>query len=479
MLKQRRVQRSTQVEGMLISGIQEANFVSLVGKPANRRAFSLIRQEGTPVSSTTSTRQTRTKRSDESKVAALTFPATFTDEQVNDTLTAYGLTGLTVTRSDNAVVAERSDLQSISKDRLSDIKLTEDGITATVVRSEGESTTQGKAQISVVSLEFSSDNFSREDVTGWLEENSIDFDDKALDNSSGNFVVQRSVAAEGEEIRQIELSEGVIAHVQRSDDLDVPLGFVTVICETAYGHWGWGLLDFDARLADVEVGNKLRKGLEYLDDILRDVLFYSALPIDSRKELCKRSLEQFGAYATGLLDSLPRQLLVQVNTQRNDRTQEPVMSNAKPEDKITVTRAELAQVVAEGVSLALAKRDEGTPAAADTTAATTEQTPAATEQAPAAATEQTAAPAAPAATPAAEQTQQPAAGAALTRADLTDVLKEVMAPVSQRLDRLESTSVVRSDTSDPKQATQEQQTASTTVQRSEDPFKGVLSLGGR
>jgi hypothetical protein len=412
--------------GNIITGVKEANFISLVKRPANQRAISIIRseQEDTEVSTTTkaptTTRVNRAKRSDAAPVAKVTFPATYTDEAVTATLAAYGLSSFEVARSDESIVASRSDLKSIAIDTLTDIKLTADGIVASVVRADGVEATSGKKELALVSFEFSSDTFSRADAKAWLDENSVDFDDKALDNSTGNFVLQRADVDAGEEVRQIELAPGVVANVARSDVLVIPDSFVTVISETAYGNWGWGQLDFDAKLADVEVGSKLRKGLEMLDDILRDVLFYSSLPIDSRKELCQRSLNQFAAYATGLLDTLPRQLLVQVGSaQRSDKAQEPVNMTieAKDTDTLTITRGDLKALVMDAI------RESKEPAA-----------PAAE----------------PAAVPAAEGTESaPAATAAITREDMANLLKEAVAPLAERLEKVESTTIVRSDTPDP------------------------------
>lgn len=462
----KRITRSDKatLKGGIVSGVDKAGFISLVGVPANQRAFSILRsdQEEKEVSNTT-TRVKRTRRSDSDNLVQLTFPESYTAAQAEESLSTFGLVGYKLVDVDGVLLAQRSDLQSIATDKLTSIKLTSDGITADVVMPEGSEPTTAKSGLQVPYIEFSSETFSRSDVVAWLEENKVDFTDEAIDNSTGNFVLKRSDAEENAEVRLLELSKGVTAAVVRADTDDIPEGYVEVISETAYCGWGWGQLDFGAKLADVQVGDQLREGLYAMEDVLRNILYHSGLPVESRKQLVNRTLAQFGAYASSLLDLLPRQLLVSVtgsvSTQRNDTAQEPDMTGKttekteqpKDDEVVSMTRSELKAFIAEAVQESQAA---GTaPAATETVT----DAPTTAEQAP-------------------------AASAGLTRSDLEDMLK----PLAARLEEVAGTTIVRSDAADPEVPAAEKQeqeykepdTRSESVKRADKVF-GNLNLFGR
>ena len=457
----KRIKRSdpATIKGGIVSGVDKAEFISLVRVPANQRAFSILRsdQEENDVSNTTP-RVKRTRRNDSSNLVRLTFPEAYTAEQAEQSLETFGLTGFAVVDEEGVLCASRSDLQTIANDQLTSIKLTEDGIMADVIMPEGLQASGGKNGIAVPYIEFSSETFSRSDVVAWLQENKVDFDEKAIDNSTGNFVLKRADAESDAEVRHMALSDGVTAAVVRADTNDIPEGYVQVISETAYCGWGWGQLDFEARLADIEVGDKIREGLYAMEDVLRNIIFHSELPVESRKQLANRTLAQYGAYVSSLLDLLPRQLLVSVvgsvNTQRNDPAQEPDMSvkpentqEQNPQDEVvTMKRSELDAMIAAA---------KGTDTAGTESAATVT-------------TETTAEPEAP-------------ATVGLTRADLLEVLK----PLADRLDKIEGTTIVRSDNADPEtpvadtNVEQEPDTRSEAVKRADKAFAGLNLFGQR
>lgn len=461
-MKTRNIKRDAEetstLSGGIVHGVETAKFISLVGVPANQRAFSVIRsdKEEEKVSNTTP-RVKRSRRNDSNNLIKITFPDSYTAAQATESLESFGLTGFELLDEDGVLSAARSDLQTIATGATTTIKLTEDGITAEVVTPEGAEATGAKNGLAVPYIEFSSETFSRSDVLAWLEENKVDFDEKAIDNSTGNFVLKRSDADEDSEVRHMELSDGVKAAVIRADINDIPEGYVEVICETAYCGWGWGQLDFGAKLADVQVGDQLREGLYAMEDVLRNILYHSGLPVESRKQLVNRTLAQFGEYASSLLDLLPRQLLVSVSssvsTQRNDKAQEPDMTGKtsetteqnKDDEVVTITRSELTALITEAI-----RKDKE--AGAD--------------------------PAAPAAG-AAPQTE--ATTVTLTRSDLEEVLK----PIAERLEKMESTTIVRSDNPDPKVPAEDEDgkdkepdTRSEEVKRADKVF-GNLNLFGR
>lgn len=447
------------IKGGIVSGVDKAGFISLVGTPANQRAFSILRsdKEENEVSNTT-TRVKRTRRNDSHNLVKLTFPEAYTSEQAEASLETFGLTGFTLVDQEGTLCASRSDLQTIANGQTTSIKLTEDGIMADVLVPEGSEVSSGKNGLAVPYIEFSSDTFSRADVVSWLEENKVDFDEKAIDNSTGNFVLKRADVDAETEVRQMALGEGVTAAVVRADSSDIPEGYVQIISEAAYCGWGWGQMDFEARLADIEVGDKIREGLYAMEDVLRNIIFHSELPVESRKLLTNRTLAQYGAYVSNLLDLLPRQLLVSVSgsvsTQRKDKAQEPDMTvttgttqSTSPEDEvISIKRSDLKAMIAD----AIVEHD----AAGNATAAAPEATTTTTEEA------------------------KPAT-AGLTRADL----QELLAPVIQRMEKIEGTTIVRSDSGDApnvaaEQEAAEEDTRSESIKRADSVF-GSLNLFGR
>lgn len=465
-MKVKSITRSVK-DGLLVTGVDKARFITLVGSPANQRAFSVMRDDGEGT-----TRVRRTKRSDAGGVASVTFPAGYTEESATEALKNFGLVGFELAVEGEVVCATRSDLQSIAKEDLTEVRLTEDGVVASVIKPEQEASA-AKEDISMAVIRFDSEQFSKKAATDWLTENGIDFDAKAIDNSSGTFVLQRMDVPEGEEVRHIELAEGVTADIIRSDICDIPAGFVMVVCEAAYSGWGWGHYDFNARLADVEVGEKLRKGLYMVDDVLRDILFHSALPVDDRKTLALRTLNQFGTYIGTLLDQLPRQLLVSVTSdiQRNDPEKEEDMSGTAGKT-ISISEDDLDKRIAAAIRADREERGE------------TEQKPAAQEEQkpadkPAEGEEQTKEDKQ---TPAGEETKGESDDTKpLTRSDVQGLVG-TMAAMQAQIEKLSSTTIVRSDTPDPKRE-QEPVEKTAGAKRSDAEvgtlFKGTLNLGGR
>lgn len=429
-------------EGNLVR-VGDAKFLSLVGQPSNATGFKVVRSaepqpttEGAPVSKPTIR---RTRRSDVQPVHGLTFPEGTTAEVVAETLKTYGMVGYNVSEEKGVFRAVRGDLKSIANDAL-DIKLNDAGVIAHVQRTDAPAPANPKSGIALAAIEFDPAKFTPEQITEWLTRNSIDSKIAESENSDNALVVRRSAVAETEEVRRMALEDGVTAVIVRSDVNDIPDGYAAVISECAYGNWGWGQLDFLATIADIAFCEQMEDATYRLRSVLQDILFYSSLPLDVRKTLVQGALEQFGAYANAIMDSLPRQLLVsvvrsaQLNLE-NSMTKAteggaptpaavaaaatPAAATPAPTD--TITRADAEAMVAAAVDAALAKRAEK-PA----------ETPAA-EAAPAAAV---------AATPAAAET--------LTRADLAAAFAEGVKPLVERMEKIEGTTILRSAETDPK-----------------------------
>lgn len=459
MTTRRRIQRSVAVEGNQVT-IDKPGFITLVRKPANQRSFGIVRsEEEGNVSKPATKRVRRTRRNEgDANLVRITLPGTLDEAGVQTALTTYGLLGYTVTRSedDTSWIAQNPSAIDCT-DPLATINML-DGVVAHVRRNEDTTPVEGKGQLTATSFEFSADVFAdAAAVSEWCQRNSVDFDEKALNNPSGNLVLQRAEVAEGEEIRLMELEEGVTVTVTRSQVGDIPEGFIAVINEYAYSGWGWGQLDFTAALADDKVGDALYDGLWILEDLLRNILFWSELPVDVKKELTTRACGQFAAYANGLLDTLPRQLLISVATTQRSAKENDMSNTAKPAATAAATTEaqrteaaaapavgspEFATAVGAAVAAELQRRED----AANALAAEEVQRTADEEvKKTAAATE-----------------------AEVRRSELVDAIKTVTEPLLAQIEELKGTTILRSEAADPKLAAEK-------VQRTEnDVFKGVF-----
>lgn len=429
-------------EGNMVR-VREPKFLTVVGKPANKVAFRVVRSDTEDASKGEQHMKPqvvrRQKRADVSPILRVTFPVTYTDEEVSAQLGAFGLSGYDVLRTEASILATRSDLKSISTGSTTAIRLTADGIVAEVARADVVDANP-KSRISVVSLAFRADKFDAAAVQKWLADNKVEAADPSAAEGSGDFIVVRHEVAEGEETRALQLEDGVTATITRSDADDIPEGYVAVVNETAYGSWGWGQLDFAAAMADEEFTRAMDDAVYRLRDVLKNILLYSALPLAERKMLMVNALEQFKAFSVGILDSLPRTVLVAVVRSASLQPEKPEMTTKENSgattqpaatqtgDDAPVTRGELKALIAEAVAgaVAPAKREDTIPAPANETKPTETSAP-----------------------------------VGITRADLEAVTKEAVKsaldPVVERLAKVEGSTVVRSDTGDSKVTTAAEQ----------------------
>lgn len=460
----KRIKRSAAVAGNQVT-IDNPQFITLVKKPANQRSFSILRaqeEDGNVSKPATNTRRVaRTTRRAETNqdLISLTLPGDLDEAGAKETLATYGLSNFTVARSEDDASWVASNPSAIDCTDIQQIKLGE-GVVASVRRNEATAETEGKGQLTATSLEFSADKFAdAAAVSEWCQRNSVDFDEKALNNPSGNLVLQRAEVPEGEETRMMELEDGVTVTVIRSQVGDIPEGFVAVINEYAYSGWGWGQLDFNAALADDQVGDALYDGLYILEDLLRNILFWSPLPVDVRKELTTRACTQFATYANGLLDTLPRQLLISVatTTQRSAKENEMKPTNAPATTQEQVTRSEPSEPVM--VAVGSPEFNDAVASAVTATLAQREEQRIADE---AAETQRTEA--------AAAEVQRAEQAETARRTELAELIKEATAPLVEEITALKSTTVLRSADSDLK-------SQPSTVKRGVgELFKGCLGI---
>lgn len=449
-------------EGNLVR-VKEPKFLSLVGKPANKMAFKVVRSDKEGEEPMKQPVVRRQRRSEPSPILRMQFPDGYTDEQVTTQMQAFGLTGYTVEKAAEGIIATRSDLKSISPDASVSIKLTADGITATVARTDTLAENP-KSQLAVTSLSFDANTFNAAQVSDWLRLNSMETASVEDAAGDGNFIVTRAETPEGEETRIVTLESGVTATIIRSDSADIPAGYAAVVNETAYGNWGWGHLDFAASMADSEFSEAMEDASYRLRSILTNILLYSALPLAERKTLMVNALDQYKAFAVGILDSLPRQVLVAAVRSASNTLEKPEMSKidnsgaattanpAPVADDKPITRAEIATIAAEAATaaikaLGITRADGGKQEGEGVVEAKTEVV---------------AEPVAPAVV-------------GITREDVTSAVQAAMSPLVERLQKVEGTTAVRSDLGDSKVEVTEVKGAKT---GESDVFRGSPVFGG-
>lgn len=426
------VVNTTPADGNMVR-VQKPKFLSLVGLPANQVAFKVVRKDEQGEHKMISQVIRRTKRSESSPVLRLTFPEGVNEADVGEALKSYGLSGYNIEQADGVFTATRSDLKSISNETTMQIKLSDAGLTATVARQEVVGEVAGEKQhIAVSSLEFDATKFNSDSVKEWLTKNSVDGALNEPQNPDQSYVVSRSDVAEGEETRRMALEDGVTAVIVRADVSNVPDGFVAIVSEAAYGGWGWGQLDFTSMMADVAFTDQMEGAMHRLHGLLQNIVLWSNLPLDVRKELTNRAMSQFGEYVSTVMDSLPRQLLVSVVRSANLNLERPMIKDDKSGaggdnksttppvvDNTPLTRSDVATMIADGIAAGFKAQADATAAEALKRADETPKEPVATETTP------------------------PAAEAPLTRSDFKAMVEEAVKPINEAVEQLKGITVVR------------------------------------
>lgn len=440
-LKRGAVIDSTPITGNLVK-VKTPKFLTLTGLPANQTAFKVVRSDQGEKMSNQAPR--RLRRSETNPVLRLTFPEGTTEDGVKETLESFKMQSYAVVEDNGVFVATRSDVKSISQEETHQIKLTAGGLMATVQRTDSKPVQPHEpTAIAVVGIEFDAQRFDAESAAAWLQSNSVDnVTDPAQNSDESLIVVTRGEQEEGQEVRRVVVEEGVTAVIVRSDVDGIPDNMYAVVSETAYGNWGWGQLDFNAAMADEAFTDAMREALYKLDDVLRNIVLYSALPLDVRKTLALNALSQYGAYVVSVMDSLPRQVLVSVA--RSAQPKQEIEMTKQAENQATganepktefVTRSELAQAIAEGIK-----------AADDAKAAELKRS----EEAAAKAKEDA---------EAAEKAKE------VQRADITAAVAEAVKPLNEEIERLKGQTVVRNDNGDPKAVVET---------KTKDVFRGAI-----
>lgn len=459
-----------------MSKLVEPKFLTLTGKPANQVAFKVVRDDSTGETTMAEKapiapeRRRRIRSTQRSSLLFIEFPEGCTDDDVAATAEEYGLTEYEITvTSDGRKCLKRSDLTEIPTDALT--VMIGEGRRAGVVRSEQSvvNTSDTLPFIEIAAIEFDKETFTEVSAVEYLKRYDIDFLEKGVENTDKLIRIVRSDTSEDTEVRRVEVETGVVAVVTRAAVQEVTLvssPFTEVVCEECFGQWGWGQLDFNAMMADIEFCEAAEDASYRLRNLVERILFYSQLPVAARKELINRAATQFAAFIGSLLDALPAKVIL-VNrsnleklkeqksmNQRVDETKLPEGDGAAKEgtaapeaakDEQAVTRSEVAQMVAEGVKAGLAAYHAEQAAA---TAKTEEVTRSEGE------------------TKEGDDAQGKLLSSVETVARSVEGLATTMESMAKRMEAIEGATTVRSDGSD-----------SATAAPKKDVFQGVFASG--
>lgn len=420
-----------------VTEMVDPKFLSLVELPANQIAFKVVREDETKPNVV----RRRIRRSENSPLLMLVFSENATEEIIQEYADTYGLSDYEVVNQAGCkALKKRGDLP---EDTFS-VTLS-GGIKAVIARGQ-------KIQSGVVlsSLEFDSDCYdSLEEVEAWIARSGIDISKLSFKTTDTQTVAVRCDNGD-KEIRRIKLDAGVNAVIYRDDVMDVPQE-VSGVVEAAYGCYGWGQLDFGAALADIEFCEAADEALEVLENVSENILFYNDLPLQQRKALLQSVASQFASYLSDLMSALPvavaRSEIKRRDKEKGMTKKEEVKEDVKVEEvkeevvrseetvaetvvqepvveQVQITREDIQKMVSEAVAAALAAQT-----------ATKEVVRS-------------------------EEVKEETPVDKLTAAIGT--LVEQQKEVITRLDKIESTTVVRSDVVD-------------TQSKKADPFSGLFS----
>lgn len=337
-------------EAQLIK-LVEPKFLSVVGLPANRTGFKVLRSAKSETD-IVPTRKRRKKRGDNS-LLSMDFPVGLTETEASDLMVFFGMQDDYDLRVDDEgqYFLKRKE-SNISEDDTTPIDLGGGyvaNVEATAFTSQETTAITG---VTLVGLEM--DGYETiEEVQGWLDGRGINYKADGIELFDGGAAVTRHDIPEETEVRKVRIAEGVTGLVSRTENTDIPAKVYRSVIEQAYGNWGWGHLNFATALADPEFTDSSWNAIYVLQDILENIILYSGLPLDERKTLVQNAMSEFYSYIAGLMDSLPRAVIEQARADRNAKQETITMSKESEDSNVKRVDSASAEETKE-------KKDNGT-----------------------------------------------------------------------------------------------------------------------
>lgn len=313
MANPKKASKSKRARKVALPELVDPQFLSLVDSPSNMTSFKIVRSED-EVAPLTSKR-VRMKRSDDNPLLAIMLPESFTEEDAVDIMIRFGLS------NDDYEIVDRGNRKSIiyKKKRNEDIESVNidlgEGIVAVVERSHLRSGKAGKgSDLSVTELQFFEPNFMDEDsVRIYLKENGISYD--TVEQVEAGFIVSR--ASSGEDVKKVNVGDGVVALVALSDSRDVPKSISRAVDVSALGNYGFGHISFETAVADIHFSQVIPEAIALLNDVLYNIMFLSDMPMADRRRMVSQALSEFSAFVENVLTSLTPEMAEQARSTAN------------------------------------------------------------------------------------------------------------------------------------------------------------------
>jgi hypothetical protein len=317
-----RVKRTVEKDVSLLK-LEQPRFLSVVGNPSNRSGFKVLRKDADGNTAlrdlvNVATEKSK-KRSDSPALLSLSFPQGLTREEVEELLEAFGMESEYEVRGDSdQFIAYRRNSEELEGVETVDIN-TGLGYVATIAAQRFCRSDVDQIGVTLVGLEFG-EEFSESQVREWLIRRNVVEGDYAVEVCDGGIAVTRhSLPEDGSaHVKKVQIEPGVHAVIAATERNDVPVKLYRSVVEQAYGSYGWGHLNFASAQVDPMFTSDANSAIYVLQDVLENIILYSGLPLEDRKQLMRNALAQFGAYLEQMMDSLPRQAMDAGKSKRTD-----------------------------------------------------------------------------------------------------------------------------------------------------------------
>jgi hypothetical protein len=377
--------------------LKEPHFLSIVKAPANRTPFKIVRED-----------IPRRRRRLDGSLLSVQLPSETSDEEAQEVFKRFGLSSeeYAISKDEEGVYFKRVKLEDGEQPTVP-IRLP-GGAIAHISASALEKGIERAADhpgLSVMQIEFERDD--KEAAVEWLKTRSMNASVEDLKaGETGGLIFTRHELPKNVTFRSVEVDAGVLAVVALTQRDDIPRKIYRAVIESAYGQYGWGSLDFNQAMADMEFSEDAREANEVLWSVLNEILFWSSLPLADRHALVMNTLNEYAVWLTNLMSALPRQMIepnrIDLNSQgtqddnaaRSDSETSKETAEMKPKeakgvdaketvaredaagseaktegnaapvertDDQPVTRGEIKTLVAEALKEALATRSEDKP----------------------------------------------------------------------------------------------------------------------
>ena len=327
--------------GVSIIKLEQPRFLSVVGSPANRTGFKVVRKDDNGNTKLRSLVEAASEKREDAATPALlslSFPDGLARAEVNELLEAFGMQSEYEVRGEEGgpfIAYRRNCPEGIETVEID----TGRGYIATLALQRFSRSDVDQVGVTLVGLEFD-EAFSEDKVREWLETNGVVTEAGAIEKCDGGYAVTRHELPEDgtAHVKKLQVEAGIYAVIAATQRNDVPIRLYRSVVEKAYGSWGWGHLNFASALVDPEFTSNSYEAINVLEDVLENIVLHSGLPLEDRKQLMRNALSQFGAYLEQMMDALPRETM-DTGSKRNDSKSGDSGNETEADDMTKETKA--------------------------------------------------------------------------------------------------------------------------------------------